>query len=254
VRERRLRIPREHGAWAMLLAAAALAWALPAVRGWPAAVLTFLFVVAFAIQEPLRAVAVGRGDRAALLWIGIYGAVLLAGAGWLVVECGVYALVPAAILGIGFTAVDLVKRRRGRHRGFLFRLAGGAGLTLVLPATVAVAHPGWVGYALGVWGLTLAYFATRMVAIRRRNEARRQSPAAPAWTRAVLLSQIGLYVVLVSVVVLGAASPWLLLAFVPGSVAALRTQPDRDLRTVGWLEVAHLGWFVAAVIVSYHLG
>jgi len=238
----------------MLLAAAALAWALPSVRGWPAAVLTLLFVLAFAIQEPLRAVAVGRTDRGALAWIGIYGALLLAGAAWLVIACEMYALVPAAILGLGFTGADLAMRRRGRHRGFFFRLLGGAGLTLVLPATVAVAHPGWVGYALGVWGLTLAYFATRMVAIRSRNEARRQSAAAPAWRRSVILSQAGLYVVLGAVAALGAASPWLVLAFVPGTVAALRPQPERDLKTVGWLEVAHLAWFVAAVIVSYHLG
>ena len=81
---RRLWIPREHGAWAMLLAAIALAWAVPGVRGVPAAVLTILFLLGFAIQEPLRVIVGGRGGVIAILWAFAYAVPLLGGAAWLV--------------------------------------------------------------------------------------------------------------------------------------------------------------------------
>lgn len=246
-------IPREHGAWAMLFAAIVLAWAVPGVRGWPAAVLTMLFILGFAIQQPLRVITGGRGGLAPILWTVAYGAPLLGGAAWLVATCHVYLLVPLACAGVALTATDLALRRRGHHRNFLVRLVGAACLTLVLPATVAVRHPGWVSYAFGAWGLTLAYFVTRFIAIRARNEARWRGHAADAWRSLVLASQAALYVILLPVVAAGLVSPWLLLAFVPGSVAAMRGSRAGNIRAIGWLEVPHLAWFVAAVIVTYHL-
>jgi hypothetical protein len=40
---------------------------------------------------------------------------------------------------------------------------------------------------------------------------------------------------------------------VPGTIAVLRPAPDQRINAVGWREVPHLVWFVAAVIVTYHL-
>ncbi|MCK6459858.1 MAG: YwiC-like family protein [Planctomycetes bacterium] len=250
---RRLWIPREHGAWAMLLAAIALAWALPGVRGVPAAVLTILFLLGFAIQEPLRVIVGGRGGAVAILWAAAYALPLLGGAAWLVYRYDVYLLVPLACAGILLTAGDLALRRRGRHRSFLVRLVGGACLTLVLPATVAVAHRDMVLYAFAAWGLTLAYFATRFIAIRARNEARWRGHAADAWRSLVLASQAALYIVLLPFAAAGSVTPWILFAFVPGSVEALRPRPGQSIRTTGWMEVPHLAWFVLAVIGAYHL-
>ena len=119
-------IPREHGAWAMLLAAIALAWAVPGVRGFPAAVLSVLFLLGFAIQQPLRVITGGRGGWAAVLWALAYAVPLLGGAAWLVWTCHVYLLVPLAAAGLVLTGVDLALRRRGHHRNFLVRLVGAA--------------------------------------------------------------------------------------------------------------------------------
>jgi YwiC-like protein len=250
---RRLWIPREHGAWAMLLAAIALAWALPDVRGIPAAVLTILFLLGFAIQEPLRVIVGGRGGVIAILWALAYAVPLLGGAAWLVYTYKAFLLVPLACAGILLTAADLALRRHGRHRNFLVRLIGGACLTLVLPATVAVAHADMVTYAFAAWGLTLAYFVTRFIAVRARNEARWRGHAADAWRALVLASQAALYIVLLPFMAAGMVSAWLLLAFVPGSVEALRPRPGQSIRTTGWMEVPHLAWFVIAVIGAYHL-
>jgi hypothetical protein len=240
VNVRRIPFPREHGAWAMLIAAAAVAWAHPWARGWPAAVLTLLFVLAFAIQQPLRQVAAGRrGWR----WILLYGSLLFAGAAWLVVACDMRFLIPAAAAGMVLTAIDLRLRRTHAHRTFLLRFVGGAGLTLVLPAILAAMHPAYAGYALVLWALTLAYFATRILRVRR---ARGLDRRALVWTQVALYSLVTLFVVR------GWATPWVILAFVPGTVSALRAQQGENLRSVGWHEVAHLAWFVTVVTVSYH--
>ena len=246
-------IPREHGAWAMLLAAIALAWAVPGVRGLPAAVLTVLFLLGFAIQQPLRVITGGRGGRAAILMALLYGVPLLGGAAWLVWTCHVWLLVPLAFAGMALTATDLILRRQGHHRNFVVRLVGAACLTLVLPATVAVVHPGWVPYAFGAWGLTLAYFVTRFVAVRAWSEARWRGHAADAWRSLVYTTQAGLYLILLPVVAAGMVSGLVLLAFVPGTVAALRRHPGGTMQATGWAEVSHLAWFVLAVIGTYHL-
>ncbi|MFI5402222.1 MAG: YwiC-like family protein [Planctomycetota bacterium] len=249
----RLSFPREHGAWAMLFAAVALAWAVPGVRGWPAAVLTLLFLLGFAIQEPLRVIVGGRGGLAPILWTVAYGTALLGGAAWLVATCHVYLLVPLACAGMALTAADLALRRQGHHRNVVVRLVGAACLTLVLPATVAVAHPGWVSYAFWAWGLTLAYFITRFVAIRAASELRWRGHAAGAWRELVLVTQVAVYLVLLPFVAGGVLSPWILLAFVPGTIAAVRRRSPATMRETGWLEVPHLAWFVVAVIGTYHL-
>jgi hypothetical protein len=245
--------PREHGAWAMLFAAVALAWAFPGVRGWPAAVLTTLFLIGFAIQQPLRTIVLGHPGKADAFWAVAYATVLLGGAAWLVAACRVYALVPLACAGLVLTTADLVLRRRGRHRNFLVRLVGGACLTLVLPATVAIAHPGEVRYAFAAWGLTLAYFATRFILVRARNEARWRGPSAEAWRSMVPASQAALYAVLLPLAGAGRLNPWLLLAFVPGTIAAVKPSPVESLKATGAREVAHLAWFVVAVVVTFHL-
>jgi hypothetical protein len=237
----------------MLFAAIALAWALPGVRGIPAAVLTILFLLGFAIQEPLRVIVGGRGGVVPILWALLYAVPLLGGAAWLVYTYEAWLLVPLAAGGILLTSADLALRSKGRHRNFLVRLVGGACLTLVLPATVAVAHADMVHYAYAAWGLTLGYFATRFIAIRSRNEARWRGHAADAWRVLVLASQAALYIVLLPFMAAGMVSAWLLLAFVPGSVDALRPRPAQSIRTTGWLEVPHLAWFVLAVIGAYHL-
>jgi len=249
---RRIPFPREHGAWAMLTSAVLLAWAHPWVRGWPAAVLTVLFVLSFAIQESLRATAAGkRGGRR---WIAIYGAVLLAGAGWLVARQRVFVLIPAAGAGVLLTWIDLRLRRRKQHHSFLLRFFGGAGLTLALPAILALLHPTRAAYALVLWALTLAYFASRLVVVRARNEMRRSGPGATRWKRGNRAAQAGLYCLLGAFVALGWATPFVFAAYLPGSWAAFHIRVDLELRRVGMREVAQLAWFVVALLGSYHLG
>ena len=250
---RRLPIPREHGAWAILLAAAALAWAHPWVRGWPAAVLTLLFAVAFAIQEPIRGAAMGR-ERPRWGWIAAYATFLLGGAAYLVATGLAAVLVPAALFGIALTAADLALRRRRRQRQLALRLAGGAGLTLLLPAVLSLGHERPTLYAFLLWALTLTWFGTRVVAVRAQSAARDCDADAARWRWAAVLSQAAVYAGLGALVALRLASPFLAVGYVPGPGSLFVRGPETGMRRTGWREAALLAWFVVGVTLSYHLG
>ena len=237
----------------MLLGAGILAWAHPGVWGWPAVVLVVLFFLAFGVQEPLRALASGRRGPWGR-WVAAYGVLLIAGAAFLVVEHGLYVMVPAAVLGVLLTGVDLLARRRGAHRAMGFRLAGGAALTLVLPGTLCILHPRWTAYAFALWALMVAYFVTRLVLVRARIAARNRSGAARTWRRAAVWVQVPVYACLLALVAFQQASPWVVAAFVPGTITALLPVREVSLRRTGWIEVGVLAWFVLGVILSYHLG
>ena len=85
---RRIPVPREHGAWAVLFASLLLAFAH--VRSGSAVVLAVLFVLAFAIQQPLRELAAGRRGWP---WVAAYGVPLVLGAGYLVLVHGLTLLI-----------------------------------------------------------------------------------------------------------------------------------------------------------------
>lgn len=246
---RRIPFPREHGAWAILFACLLLAWAHPWARVWPATVLALLFVVAFAIQEPLRTAA-RDGVTATWRWIALYGALLAAGTAYLVVAHRMHLLLPAACAGALLTAVDLAARRYRLHRSAALRLAGAAALTLVLPGMLCLYHPERTGYAFALWWLLVAFFASRLPVVRLRIAARRGETAART---GVLPAQALLYVSVTILVLLGQAPALAFLAVAPATAAALAPARRPSLRRAGWLEVVWLFWFVAVLIGAYHL-
>ena len=64
-------------------------------------------------------------------------------------------------------AAEALARFDDRARRLARRFWPGA-LTLVLPGTLCIVHPGWAAYAFVLWGLTLGYFITRLLSVRVR--------------------------------------------------------------------------------------
>ena len=246
----RIPFPREHGAWAVLLASLLLALAHPWARDWPALVLALLFVLAFAIQEPLRAMAAGRG-RGKGIWLLVYGTLIAVGALYLYLGHEVRVLIPAVALGFLVTAIDLGARRYHLHRRAVFRLIGVAALTLALPGLLCIVHPERAGYAFLLWAMVVIYFTSRLTYIRAVIAARRGENGSLA---TVWAAQAALYAALVVIVLLRLAPAWILAAFVPATLVIFLPLRDTSLRRAGWREALLLLWFVAAVLVGYHIG
>jgi hypothetical protein len=249
----RVPFPREHGAWGMLLGAAILAWAHPGVLRLPAVVLALLFVLAFGVQEPLRAI-VAKRPGPWKRWTLAYGALLLTGAAWLVAAHELYVVIPAAVLGALGTAADLAAHHRKLHRTLPARVLGGGALTFVLPATICTMHPHWAEYAFVLWAMIVAHFVTRTLLIRSRVARGRSVEAYRAWRRAAVWAQVPLYAGLGVLVLTQLASGWAVIAFAPGTLTVLLPERGMSMRRSGWVEVAVLLWFVTAVVVSFHVG
>jgi hypothetical protein len=246
----RIPLPREHGAWAVLLASLLLAWAHPGVVSWPSVVLALLFLLAFAIQEPLRAAVAGRG-RSAVAWILLYGAALTAGAAFLIVRYEMWVLIPAGVLGIMLTAVDLLARRHRLHRTAVARLVGIAALTLALPGLLCIIHPDRAAYAFVLWAIVVVYVGSRLPIVRSRILARKGEAFSHKTT---VLTEVLLYLAIGALVATRLAPVWIVLAVLPGTIAAFLPVRDMSLQRVGWREVLLLLWFVVAIVGGYHLG
>jgi hypothetical protein len=208
----------------------------------PATVLLFLGRFA-AIAGGTR---VTRLQRSRLVWTGVYfaasaacllGAVALAPAdrrGATLVLAGV-----TGIFGVANAALVLGGRGRWLFTEVLAMTATAAAAPLVL---VLAGRP-LGGRALGVGALCLAYFLSTLAFVRahrRLREARSGAIATCATAHAALVAALLLLVRLDALP--GAA----LLAFVPPVVRTFTglARPARNLRVLGWREVAVAGAFL----------
>ena len=215
--------------------------------------LALLFLLTFAVQAPLREVATGRGGRA-WVWLIAYLAGCVAIVVYLVARYGAILLLPAGFFAAVFTGVDLVARRRKLHRSIGHRIAGAAGISLLLPAMLCLFHPDMLAYSFVLWGLVLLYFVSRMPLVRAHGAVRKDPAAAPGWRMKLFWTQVALLVLLGVAIATRLIAPWVLVAYLPGVVAALL--PVRGLTNpqLGKREAIILVWFLAWLVVGFHLG
>jgi len=246
-------LPREHGAWAMLAGGVLLALAHPWARTPAALVLAALFLLGFALQAPLRALASGH-PAGARIWTAVYALPMLAGAAFLWMRHDAVWLLPAALFGGGLTLAELWARRRKRQRHAVLRLLGAAGLTAVLPGMLALFHPDRLAYALVLWVLVVMWFASRVPWVRANQTARSREGDVGVWRRPVLAGQAALWLVVLALAGARLAAPWVVIALVPGTAGVLAPAPGLSNPEIGKREILQLSWFVGWLIASYHLG
>ena len=250
---REILFPREHGAWALLAGAFLLAWAHPWARETGSLLLALLFLLTFAAQAPLREVAAGRGGRA-WIWLLAYLVPSVAIVVFLVTRYGVILLLPAGFFAAIFTGVDLIARRRKLHRSIGHRIVGAAGISLLLPAMLCLFHPDMLAYSILLWGLVLLYFVSRMPLVRAHGAVRRDPSTAKDWRRRLVLTQVALLALVITVIALRLVGPWILVAFIPGIATALMPVRGLSNPALGKREALILVWFLAWLVVSFHLG
>ena len=248
-------LPREHGAWAILIAPI-----LVGLLGAPAfsPLASGLFVLgalaAFLLRVPLQVLWARPNDRRALRWLILY-AVLTAGSFLpLIVLLGCWKLlffaVPAGLL----LAENLTANSSGRRFSAFNEAAGVLGLCLGAPAAFYAASFELGARAWGLWFLCSAFFLgpifhVKMAALQHRAVMDRA--ALPMFER--MRRQSAVYHGLALAVVGGwAASGGLpAAAAIPFAAAFIKTilrgarAPERvDFRSLGYLEVAYSVLFV----------
>jgi hypothetical protein len=257
-------LPKEHGAWGMVLLPALAGLAVAGVgsgAGWLALVMVFF---AYVSRAPIEAVAKGRRGpetwRWLLLYLGIAGlcaaglAFGLLRTAWL--TAAVWAL-PVALLTVLFAAAK-------RNRDVVNELAGAVALPIGGAVTYAAAANQSDATALGLWlsfalynALSVPYVRTWVMARRaQKNEAyRAEEQAARRWAWWGLAATIAL---VAGQIWHGCGSAWLAVGWVPAWVRVplglrLAGQRDVPIKTLGWIEMACATGFAAVVAIVYRV-
>lgn len=254
----RIPIPREHGAWAMLLTSLTLGQVVAWRINVPSLYLWLLAIAVFVVREPL-----------ALLWRPLRGGtwspqtLQLCAAGTLGASA-LLAAVMVATRGMDFLllavpagtlfALQLTWQRTKARWSWLAELLGTAGVTIAAPASYFAATGILDRTGLSLWPMLFAYFAAQVVYVRWRLRA--------SGDRFLGFVALGIQtLVLVTFLTLGLTSfvpSYLFLAFVPGiakTLLALGTghSAKKQVTKVGWVEVTYSLVFVLLAVLAYRL-
>lgn len=259
-------LPREHGAWAMLLIP--LVTGLVVARHWGLEGPLFLgaCLALYIARQPVTMLAkilkepASQAPARLLAWLGIY---LLAGLGFgapLLFTYGRWLLLPWAALFAAFTVLHIYLRKHKLDRTPAGELTTIAGLALTAPGAYYVAG-GLELQALHLWVLTTLYSGASVFYVRMKMRQRAlRRPAASfgerlSLGRTSLIYVVALAAVLLSLITFAGAPVLLAIAFLPLVIkifhAILAGGPDVNIRTIGWTEVAHSVGFTLLLVGAY---
>ena len=253
-RARALIVPREHGAWGLLLVplfTGVAAGIAPGYRIGPLVVFVVAALSLFWLRTPVESL-LGTGtikahtslERrtalvASILLIVVSG-VCLAGLMWNGGNRQILLLGSAA--GLAFAAQALL-RRLGRQARMAAQLVGVVGLTCAAPAAYYIGAGRLNERALVLWAANWAFAANQIHFVQLRIHAGRAANFSEKFARGrtFFLAQIVLLAVLILAVVLRAAPSWTIIAFVPAIFRGTQwffSKPEPlDVKKLGWSEM-----------------
>ena len=258
-------LPREHGAWAIVLAPLLIGFlAAPAFSPHAAGLFVLGALAAFLMRTPLQTLLARRDDHRALRWLAFYAAMVMAGFIPLIFLMERRHLLLFAIPVGVILAANLAANLYGRRFDALNEAAGVMALCLTAPAAYYAASAVLGPQAWALWLLCSAFFLgpifyIKMAALQHR--AAMDPALLPGLARMRRLSSGYHGLVLASIsawVVFGTLSA---LAAIPFAVAFLKTvmrgygAPQRaNFRALGYMEVAYSVLFIIVMSIIAQQG
>ncbi|MBI3961518.1 MAG: YwiC-like family protein [Deinococcus sp.] len=263
-------LPHEHGAWLMLYAPLVISFL--AVRPGslvPPLLLTLLVTGAFLGQNAARLLIRRRRKEGAAFWLGIYLALLAAGAIPLLFRYRLSTLLPVGGLATGLfglhTLLSFSPAGKRQDRSLWGEILAVGALTLTGPAAYIVSRQALDSLAWYIWAGSVAYFSSGIFYVHMLLSAARVKGSFGSRDRwrlggAALLYHL-LLAILVAVVAItgGQGGRLTAIAYTPAMVRAFwgwatlsNTLPP--LKQVGLREACYTLWFTgffpAALLVS----
>lgn len=265
-----MRLPREHGAWAMLYVPFVLG-ALAGARAAALVPLALLCVAAtalFVAREEMLALWRARRHGAGPISVRVLALEIAAALVSAIVLIHFYrtlALLPLAVLGLLFFVVHFLQTTQRAGRTISGELLAIIGLTMTAPAAWFVAigaselvpRGDTLGVALWLWFLCALYFASSIFHVKLRvlDLQPRKARARDAMRRWSAGYHIALAALLIGCVATRQLHAWTLVAFaaiiVRASWSILRPTRRLDLRRAGLQEVAYSLLFLAGAALAF---
>ncbi len=260
----RIPLPREHGAWAMLIVP--LLVGVSAAETFPPAfwLLAFVAFGFFLLRYPLVLAIKSRQADAraeALRWSALYGGLTCAGSVALWLATRLWLLIPLGAFGALSLALYLWLAARRAEMTTVGEWIGVAGLALGAPGAYLVATRALNETAGALYALNVLYFGGTIAYIKFkvREQPRASAPrdlASRLWAGRVT---VGYHALVVVVVTLSALIGWVP-ALIPVAfvlpmckvVVGVLTRPARlNVPRLGYVEVAFVSAFAAIVFLAY---
>ena len=269
-RVRALVIPREHGAWGMLLVPLATGAAAGLMRGGQGLPLVVFVVAAMAVfwlrapleswlgTAPLRAqsVAERRAVLAFIIPLSAVAALMFIALFW---DGRNRNLLPLGAIAMLAFVVQAGLKKLSRRLRMAAQVTGAIGLTAAAPAAYCVVTGHLDSAAAALWLANWLFAGDQIHFVQLRIHAARAqgAPEKLRRGRAFFAGQIGLAAALIIAVKVGVL-PWLaLLAFAPvllrGINWFLRDSQPLAVRRLGWSELAQSLAFGALLIAAFRI-
>ena len=248
----RLKLPKEHGAWAMLYVPFAVgtlvAWTMSLRLLLLLLSVTFVFIARESLLAWWRSRSREREDLKArrfmityLLLAALFGMPML-------VVYKLYWLAPIAVATLVLMSINAQQSVRREDRTIGGEMMAIAGLTLTAPAAYYVSLGAFDGTALWLWALCAVYFASSVFYVKLRVHT--INPRCALYHSILLIS-------LLLLAITGSLNASAIAAFSPVLIRSFwyLARPVRqiNLRRVGWLEIVFSVVFLIFTTLTFRV-
>jgi hypothetical protein len=256
-----LKLPKEHGAWAMLYVPFVLGIAVAGSVNWPVLLLLLSTTAVFISRESLlvwwRARSRGRASGEAGRMLLVYLALAASFGLPLLFAFNLYWLMPIALAGVALLLINGKQALRLEERTLMGEVMAICGLTLTAPAAYYVAGGRWDKTAFWLWLLSMFYFASSVFYIKLRIyrlNPRKQAEQRQAWQSCVFYHSF-LIVALAVLIFAGDLSVFAFIAFAPVLIRTFwglfKPKTQVNLTRAGILEIAYSLVFLVCATLGF---
>ena len=267
-RRRALIVPREHGAWGLLLIplfTGLVAGFASEHRIWPLLLFTAAALSLFWLRTPVESL-IGTGSLTANTkeerWTALVASILLATVAtacltdlmWKEQDLWLLLLGGAAAFAL---LVQSILRGRGRSWRMAAQLAGAIGLTCTAPAAYYIGTGRLSERAFILWAANWIFAGNQIHFVQLRIHSARASNFGEKFARGklFLLAQPIFFAALVIASFWRVLPPLVIVAFVPalirGTLWFFRKPEPLDVRSLGWSEMKHGVVFGVLLAVAF---
>ncbi|MDX2044404.1 MAG: YwiC-like family protein [Acidobacteriota bacterium] len=259
-----LKLPKEHGAWAMFYVPFVLGFLVAGRFNLPALLLLVAATAAFISRESLliwwRAQKRERQTQSSVeagRLLMIYGVIVTLTGAPLISSYKLYWLIPLALIGAVLLLVNGWQAAEFEDRTVLSEVMAIGGLTMTASAAFYTAKGVWTQTAFWLWALSAAYFASSVFYVKLRVtwlhaktvEAKRNARWQCAGYHSFLLCS------LLALAVTRSLPLFVLIAFAPVMARALRSllspEPHLNLKRIGIAEIVYSVIFLVVTTLTF---
>lgn len=267
-RTRAIWVPREHGAWGMLLVPLATGAAIGAAGNYvPLLWFTVAAVSLFWLRTPVEAllgtsvIRARTADERRSAWIAVIAIGALSTLSLAMLFRGGQHLalfIIGAVAGLAFAIQAPLKRRRNFRTAA--EIIGSIGLTSTAASAYYLVTTKFGATALIIWTINWLFAAEQIEFVQTRIRGAKLGSFAERFARGKnYLFAAAVILLIVSALSIGRLAPALaVFAFVPALIRAAiwftSKQKTLDVHKLGWMELGNAFTFAVLLVIAYRVG